>query len=130
MVRYYDDEPVRHKLIDLTGDLALLGYMGNQGLPVGHVLAYKANHAMHIEFARALLDACEEDDYVLVHDVLEMQEAEDEDEDGEDGDVVTEDAADGVMDDAAEAAVQEEADSEQQLHEQQHDEGEEEEQQQ
>lgn len=38
----YNDEPVRHKMLDLTGDLALLGY------PLkGHVIAYKAGHDLH-----------------------------------------------------------------------------------
>ncbi len=43
-------EPVRHKLIDLLGDLSLLG----SDLQ-GHVLAYKAGHRLHIQLARALL---------------------------------------------------------------------------
>ena len=45
----YDDEFVRHKILDLVGDLSLLGR------PLqGHVHAHKAGHALHIEFARAL----------------------------------------------------------------------------
>jgi UDP-3-O-[3-hydroxymyristoyl] N-acetylglucosamine deacetylase len=39
----YDDEFIRHKVLDLVGDLALLGY------PImGHVEAYKAGHAQHL----------------------------------------------------------------------------------
>ena len=39
----YDDEFIRHKVLDLVGDLALLGY------PVlGHVRAYKVGHAQHL----------------------------------------------------------------------------------
>jgi UDP-3-O-[3-hydroxymyristoyl] N-acetylglucosamine deacetylase len=45
----FRDEFVRHKILDLVGDLALLGR------PLqGHVHAHKAGHALHIEFARAL----------------------------------------------------------------------------
>lgn len=39
----YDDEFIRHKVLDLLGDLALLG------CPVlGHVESYKAGHAQHL----------------------------------------------------------------------------------
>ncbi len=39
----YEDEFIRHKVLDLVGDLALLGY------PIlGHVKAYKAGHAQHL----------------------------------------------------------------------------------
>ena len=45
----FPNEPVRHKLLDLIGDLSLLGTM-----PVAHVLAYKASHQLHVELARQL----------------------------------------------------------------------------
>jgi UDP-3-O-[3-hydroxymyristoyl] N-acetylglucosamine deacetylase len=45
----YRDEFVRHKVMDLIGDLALLGRPLH-----GHIHARKAGHALHIEFARAL----------------------------------------------------------------------------
>jgi UDP-3-O-[3-hydroxymyristoyl] N-acetylglucosamine deacetylase len=45
----FRDEFVRHKVLDLIGDLALLGRPLN-----GHIHARKAGHAVHIEFARAL----------------------------------------------------------------------------
>jgi UDP-3-O-[3-hydroxymyristoyl] N-acetylglucosamine deacetylase len=45
----YRDEFVRHKILDLIGDLSLLGRPLS-----GHVYARKAGHALHIEFARAL----------------------------------------------------------------------------
>ncbi|WP_084202394.1 UDP-3-O-acyl-N-acetylglucosamine deacetylase [Rubidibacter lacunae] len=48
----FANEPARHKLLDLVGDLSLLG-----ALPRAHVLAYKASHALHVRFARALLAA-------------------------------------------------------------------------
>jgi UDP-3-O-[3-hydroxymyristoyl] N-acetylglucosamine deacetylase len=50
----FRDEFVRHKVLDLVGDLALLGR------PVaGKIHARKAGHALHIEFARALRAAME-----------------------------------------------------------------------
>jgi UDP-3-O-[3-hydroxymyristoyl] N-acetylglucosamine deacetylase len=45
----FRDEFVRHKILDLIGDLALLGRPLS-----GHVYARKAGHALHIEFARAI----------------------------------------------------------------------------
>eukprot|EP00899_Mesostigma_viride_P021360 jgi/Mesvir1/29225/Mv18820-RA.1 len=39
----FPDEPCRHKLLDLIGDLALLGVGGNAGLPRGHIVAYKVH---------------------------------------------------------------------------------------
>jgi UDP-3-O-[3-hydroxymyristoyl] N-acetylglucosamine deacetylase len=48
----FRDEFVRHKVLDLIGDLALLGR------PLqGTIHARKAGHAVHIEFARALRTA-------------------------------------------------------------------------
>ncbi len=45
----FPDEFVRHKVLDLLGDLALVGR------PVtGHVVAYKAGHAMHAALAQLL----------------------------------------------------------------------------
>lgn len=45
----YDNEPARHKLLDLMGDLSLLGVF-----PTAHFLAYKASHNLHIQLARTL----------------------------------------------------------------------------
>jgi UDP-3-O-[3-hydroxymyristoyl] N-acetylglucosamine deacetylase len=45
----YGNEPVRHKLLDLMGDLSLLGT-----LPKAHILAYKASHALHTQFVHRL----------------------------------------------------------------------------
>jgi UDP-3-O-[3-hydroxymyristoyl] N-acetylglucosamine deacetylase len=48
----FPDEPVRHKMLDLTGDLALLGR------PLrGHVVAYRAGHDMHSLLARRILES-------------------------------------------------------------------------
>jgi UDP-3-O-[3-hydroxymyristoyl] N-acetylglucosamine deacetylase len=48
----FRDEFVRHKILDLVGDLALLGVSLH-----GHIHARRAGHALHIEFARALAAA-------------------------------------------------------------------------
>ena len=45
----FDNEPARHKLLDLIGDLSLLG-----GIPRAHYVAYKASHALHVALARKL----------------------------------------------------------------------------
>ncbi|GET38812.1 UDP-3-O-acyl-N-acetylglucosamine deacetylase [Microseira wollei] len=47
----FANEPVRHKILDLVGDLSLLG-----SFPVAHFLAYKASHNLHIQLARRILD--------------------------------------------------------------------------
>ncbi len=48
----YDDEFIRHKVLDLVGDLALLGY------PVlGHVKAYKVGHTQHLGLMQAIVDS-------------------------------------------------------------------------
>ncbi|VFQ66485.1 unnamed protein product [Cuscuta campestris] len=48
----YDDEPCRHKVLDLIGDLSLLARAGSQGLPVAHIVVYKGGHALHTDFVR------------------------------------------------------------------------------
>lgn len=45
----FSNEPVRHKLLDLIGDLSLVGV-----LPRAHYLAYKASHQLHTRLARQL----------------------------------------------------------------------------
>jgi len=48
----FPDEFVRHKMLDLTGDLSLLGR------PLrGHVVAYRAGHDLHARLARAIAAA-------------------------------------------------------------------------
>jgi len=49
----FADEPVRHKLLDLIGDLSLLG-----SLPQAHILAYKASHALHTQLTQQLSQSC------------------------------------------------------------------------
>ncbi|XP_051145021.1 probable UDP-3-O-acyl-N-acetylglucosamine deacetylase 1, mitochondrial isoform X1 [Andrographis paniculata] len=50
----YNDEPCRHKVLDLIGDVSLLAQGGNQGLPVAHIVAYKAGHSLNTELVRHL----------------------------------------------------------------------------
>eukprot|EP00242_Pyramimonas_sp_CCMP2087_P011177 CAMPEP_0198210534 /NCGR_PEP_ID=MMETSP1445-20131203/20478_1 /TAXON_ID=36898 /ORGANISM="Pyramimonas sp., Strain CCMP2087" /LENGTH=465 /DNA_ID=CAMNT_0043884617 /DNA_START=58 /DNA_END=1452 /DNA_ORIENTATION=+ len=59
----YNEEPVRHKMLDLIGDLALMAEGGNGGLPTGHVVAYKAGHDLHVKFAKALVEASKAADW-------------------------------------------------------------------
>jgi UDP-3-O-[3-hydroxymyristoyl] N-acetylglucosamine deacetylase len=58
----FEDEFVRHKILDAVGDLALLGH------PVlGHVVAHRAGHALHTTLASQLL--AEADAWTLVESV-------------------------------------------------------------
>lgn len=50
----FPDECVRHKLLDMVGDLALAG----KDL-VGHVSAHRSGHSLNAELVRAVLDAHE-----------------------------------------------------------------------
>jgi UDP-3-O-[3-hydroxymyristoyl] N-acetylglucosamine deacetylase len=47
----YEDEFVRHKILDAVGDLALVGYP-----VIGHLVAHRAGHALHTEFAAKILE--------------------------------------------------------------------------
>merc|ERR1711959_551063 len=49
-VTFPNDEAARHKIIDFTGDLGLLSLGGQGGIPVGHLVAWNANHALQIKF--------------------------------------------------------------------------------
>ncbi len=48
----FANEPVRHKLLDLVGDLSLMGT-----IPQAHFLAYRASHKLHVQLAKALKNA-------------------------------------------------------------------------
>ncbi len=46
---YFENEPARHKLLDLIGDLSLLGK------PIkGHITAFRPGHKVNIEFAKLI----------------------------------------------------------------------------
>jgi UDP-3-O-[3-hydroxymyristoyl] N-acetylglucosamine deacetylase/3-hydroxyacyl-[acyl-carrier-protein] dehydratase len=46
---HYSNEPARHKLLDVVGDLALIGYPIN-----AHIFASRPGHATNVEFARKI----------------------------------------------------------------------------
>jgi UDP-3-O-[3-hydroxymyristoyl] N-acetylglucosamine deacetylase len=45
----FSNEPVRHKILDLVGDLSLLGV-----IPQAHYLAYKAGHHLHTQLVQRI----------------------------------------------------------------------------
>ena len=48
----FDDEFVRHKILDAIGDLALVGHP-----VIGHLVAHRAGHGLHTEFAGKILES-------------------------------------------------------------------------
>ncbi len=48
----FANEPARHKILDLVGDLSLL-----VDFPTAHFFAYKASHNLHIQLAQRILDS-------------------------------------------------------------------------
>jgi UDP-3-O-[3-hydroxymyristoyl] N-acetylglucosamine deacetylase len=55
----FDDEFVRHKILDAIGDMALVGYP-----IIGHLVAHRGGHALHTEFAARVLE--EPDAWTLI----------------------------------------------------------------
>ena len=55
----FDDEFVRHKILDVIGDLALVGHP-----VIGHVVAHRGGHGLHTAFAAQVLE--ESDAWQLV----------------------------------------------------------------
>jgi UDP-3-O-[3-hydroxymyristoyl] N-acetylglucosamine deacetylase len=47
----FEDEFVRHKILDVIGDMALVGYP-----IVGHLVAHRGGHALHTAFAAHILE--------------------------------------------------------------------------
>ncbi len=47
----FEDEFVRHKILDAIGDLALVGHP-----VIGHLVAHRAGHALHTAFAAKILE--------------------------------------------------------------------------
>jgi UDP-3-O-[3-hydroxymyristoyl] N-acetylglucosamine deacetylase len=47
----FEDEFVRHKILDVIGDLALVGYP-----IIGHLVAHRGGHALHTAFAARILE--------------------------------------------------------------------------
>eukprot|EP00746_Dinoflagellata_sp_MGD_P155816 gnl/MRDRNA2_/MRDRNA2_85560_c0_seq3.p1 gnl/MRDRNA2_/MRDRNA2_85560_c0~~gnl/MRDRNA2_/MRDRNA2_85560_c0_seq3.p1 ORF type:complete len:121 (+),score=0.08 gnl/MRDRNA2_/MRDRNA2_85560_c0_seq3:183-545(+) len=53
-VTFPEDEASRHKIIDVTGDLALLSQQGHGGLPRGHVCSWTTDHTLQTKFCTLL----------------------------------------------------------------------------
>jgi UDP-3-O-[3-hydroxymyristoyl] N-acetylglucosamine deacetylase/3-hydroxyacyl-[acyl-carrier-protein] dehydratase len=51
----FSDEPVRHKILDLIGDLACL-----EGTPLLHIVAIKSGHILNLELVRRIAEKLEE----------------------------------------------------------------------
>jgi UDP-3-O-[3-hydroxymyristoyl] N-acetylglucosamine deacetylase len=47
----FEDEFVRHKILDVIGDMALVGYP-----IIGHLVAHRGGHALHTAFAAKILE--------------------------------------------------------------------------
>ena len=47
----FDDEFVRHKILDVIGDMALVGHP-----IIGHLVAHRGGHALHTAFAAKILE--------------------------------------------------------------------------
>jgi len=50
----FDDEFVRHKILDVIGDMALVGHP-----MIGHLVAHRGGHALHTAFAAQVLEESE-----------------------------------------------------------------------
>ena len=50
----FDDEFVRHKILDVIGDMALVGHP-----LIGHLVAHRGGHALHTAFAARVLEEAE-----------------------------------------------------------------------
>ncbi len=66
----FDDEFVRHKILDVIGDMALVGYP-----IIGHLVAHRGGHALHTAFAARVLE--ETDAWTLVESPVDQAVAED-----------------------------------------------------
>jgi UDP-3-O-[3-hydroxymyristoyl] N-acetylglucosamine deacetylase len=60
----FDDEFVRHKILDVIGDMALIGYP-----LIGHLVAHRGGHALHTAFAAQVME--ERDAWTLVESAVE-----------------------------------------------------------
>jgi UDP-3-O-[3-hydroxymyristoyl] N-acetylglucosamine deacetylase len=47
----FEDEFVRHKILDVIGDLSLVGHP-----VIGHLVAHRGGHALHTAFAARILE--------------------------------------------------------------------------
>ena len=63
----FEDEFVRHKILDVIGDLALIGHP-----IIGHVVAHRGGHALHASFSQKILE--DSDAWRLVESALDPAE--------------------------------------------------------
>jgi UDP-3-O-[3-hydroxymyristoyl] N-acetylglucosamine deacetylase len=63
----FEDEFVRHKILDVIGDLALIGHP-----IIGHVVAHRGGHALHAIFSQKILE--DSDAWRLVESALDPAE--------------------------------------------------------
>jgi UDP-3-O-acyl-N-acetylglucosamine deacetylase len=61
---------VRHKILDVIGDLALIGYP-----IIGHLVAHRGGHALHTAFAAHVLEQA--DAWTLVETAADSASADD-----------------------------------------------------
>jgi UDP-3-O-[3-hydroxymyristoyl] N-acetylglucosamine deacetylase len=61
----FEDEFVRHKILDVIGDLTLVGYP-----VIGHLVAHRGGHALHTAFAAKIVE--ETDAWRLVESPAEL----------------------------------------------------------
>jgi UDP-3-O-[3-hydroxymyristoyl] N-acetylglucosamine deacetylase len=66
----FDDEFVRHKILDVIGDLALIGYP-----IIGHLVAHRGGHALHTAFAAHVLE--QQDAWTLVETAADPASSDD-----------------------------------------------------
>jgi UDP-3-O-[3-hydroxymyristoyl] N-acetylglucosamine deacetylase len=66
----FEDEFVRHKILDVIGDMALVGYP-----LVGHLVAHRGGHALHTAFAAHVLE--DTDAWTLIESVDTAETSED-----------------------------------------------------
>jgi UDP-3-O-[3-hydroxymyristoyl] N-acetylglucosamine deacetylase len=66
----FEDEFVRHQILDAVGDLALVGYP-----VIGHLFAHRAGHALHTEFAAKILEETHAWRFVETPDALSVPAA-------------------------------------------------------
>jgi UDP-3-O-[3-hydroxymyristoyl] N-acetylglucosamine deacetylase len=65
----FDDEFVRHKILDVIGDMALVGYP-----VIGHLVAHRGGHALHTAFAAQILE--DADAWKLVDGIVQPASSE------------------------------------------------------
>jgi len=66
----FDDEFVRHKILDVIGDMALIGYP-----LIGHLVAHRGGHALHTAFAAQVLE--QSDAWTLVETTADTSTSDD-----------------------------------------------------